>query len=59
MALSEEDWVEVSRKAHELGGSHGLNAVHFAVRMAEKALANGDPKEHEFWKAAEASLTPR
>ena len=53
------DYSEVSRKAHELGHAHGLNAHKYAAKLAAEALAEGKIEEHAFWKAVEASLIPR
>ncbi|MCC6918194.1 MAG: tRNA (guanosine(46)-N7)-methyltransferase TrmB [Alphaproteobacteria bacterium] len=47
---------EVFRTAHELGSSHGQRAHLHAARMASTA-ATADGRA--FWKAVEASLTPR
>ena len=57
--MSEVDYIEVARAAHELGVSHGWRAHKYAARLAAETLADGKPEEHAFWKAVEASLTPR
>jgi hypothetical protein len=54
-----EAFIEVSRKAHELHGSHGWNAHQYAAKLAAVALAKGATEEYEFWKRVEGSLTPR
>jgi hypothetical protein len=53
------DFIEVSRKAHELNGSHGRNAPAYAAKLAAAALAEGETDEHEFWKRVEAALMLR
>jgi hypothetical protein len=57
MSVSSEQ-IEVWRKAHELSASHGWKAHVYAAKMAARALAEGDSKEHAFWKSVEAALTP-
>ena len=52
-------WAEVSRKAWELADRHGWNAHLYAARLAAEALAEGETDESKFWKAVEATLTPR
>lgn len=53
------DYVEVSRKAHELEHSHGHNAHLYAAKLAAEALEEGMTEESEFWKAVEEALKPR
>jgi hypothetical protein len=58
--MSELDYIEVGRKAHELAATHGaLNAVDRADRLAQQALAESRVDEHAFWKAVADSLRPR
>ncbi len=57
--MTETDYMEVSRKAHELGHSHGWNAHIYAAKLAVAALREGQLEEHDFWKRVEAALTPR
>ena len=60
IGMSEPDFLEISRKAHELVSAHGgWNAYTHAARQAERALAAGETEEHDFWKAVAASLKPR
>jgi hypothetical protein len=53
------DFVEVSRKAHELSQSHGRNAYLYAGKLAAAALAEDNAEEHDFWKSVAAALVPR
>ena len=56
--MSEPDYIEVSRKAHELMATHGaFNAFAYAER--QQALAAAQPEEHAFWKAVADSLKQR
>lgn len=57
--VTEEDWVEVSREAHELSLRHGPNAYEYAARLASAALREGKIQESEFWRAVHAALKPR
>jgi hypothetical protein len=57
--VAKPDYIEVSRKAHELRHSHGWNAHKYAAKLAAEALAEGKTEECEFWKAVEATLKPR
>jgi hypothetical protein len=57
--VSDVDYVEVSRKAHELTCTHGPTARGYADRQAQRALAAGETVEHAFWKAVARWLTPR
>jgi hypothetical protein len=57
--VTETDYIEVSRKAHELSHSHGWNAHIYATKLAAAALKEGQMEEHDFWKRVEAALTPR
>jgi hypothetical protein len=57
--MTEEQRVEVFRKAHELSLSHGRNAQRYAAGLAAGALADEKTDECEFWKAVEATLKPR
>jgi hypothetical protein len=57
--MSEIDFVDVSRKAHELAAIHGRNAAGYADRVAQEALNEGEADEHAFWKAVANSLRPR
>lgn len=52
------DYVEVDRKAHELGERHGPLAYEYASKLAEAASAQ-ENEERLFWKAVAASLQPR
>jgi hypothetical protein len=54
-----DDWIQVSRKAHELVASHGQRAHLHAAELAAQALAEGDAEAHQFWKNVEAALKPR
>jgi hypothetical protein len=58
-AMASVDYIEVSRKAHELTHFHGQNARSYAAKLAADALARGETEEHAFWKAVELSLTSR
>jgi hypothetical protein len=57
--VSEVDYVEVNRKAHELEYTHGPTARGYADRQAQLALAAGKTDEYAFWKAVAQWLTPR
>ena len=57
--MSEVDYVEVNRKAHELTYTHGPTARGYADRQAQLALAVGKTDEYAFWKAVAQWLTPR
>jgi hypothetical protein len=57
--VTKPDFVEVSRKAHELSVAHGRNAAKYALKLAAEALAEGKVDEFEFWKSVASSLTPR
>jgi hypothetical protein len=59
VTVSEVDYVEVNRKAHELTYTHGPTARGYADRQAELALAAGKTDECAFWKAVAQWLTPR
>jgi hypothetical protein len=39
--MTETDYIEVSRKAHELSHSHGRNAHIYAAKLAATALREG------------------
>ena len=53
------DYIEVSRKAHELLHRHGRNAHLHAAKLAAEALAEDNDEEHEFWRAVELMVKPR
>jgi hypothetical protein len=57
--MSEVDYVEVSRTAHQLALDHGHNAYLHAAKLAREANVEGKTNEAEFWKAVSAALTPR
>lgn len=57
--IARPDYVEVSRISHELQASHGLNACQCAGKLASAVHAEGKYEEGVFWRAVEASLTPR
>ena len=57
--MTKPDYIEGGRKAHELAHSHGWDAHKYAAKLAAEALAEGKTEESGFWKAVEASLTPR
>lgn len=57
--MTEQDWIEVSREAHELSQRHGPEAHEYAARLADAALRAGKKEESEFWVAVEAALKPR
>ncbi len=58
--MSNPDFVEVSRKAHELISTHGgLNAYVYADGQAKRALEAGETEEYDFWQAVAMSLKPR
>jgi hypothetical protein len=57
--IARPDYVEVSRMSHELIASHGFNAFRYAGKLAGAAHAEGKTEEGVFWRAVEASLTPR
>jgi len=53
------DFVEVSREAHQLAESLGTRAHFSALRLAEKADANGELDAAKFWRAVYGTLRPR
>jgi hypothetical protein len=53
------DWVEVGRAAHQLVADHGHNAHQYAASLAKVAAAEGRTAEAEFWQAVSDSLRPR
>jgi len=57
--IARPDYVEVSRAAYELRALHGLNGYRHAAKLAIAAHAEGRAEEGVFWRAVEASLTPR
>jgi len=57
--MTEPDYIEVGRKAHELAHAHGRNAHAYAAKLAAAALAEGQVEEYRFWKAMEGALMPR
>jgi hypothetical protein len=57
--VTDVDYVQVSRKAHELQNAHGQGAHKYAAKMAAQALADALVDEHKFWQAVEAALKPR
>jgi hypothetical protein len=57
--LTEADWLEVSRTAHQLALDHGQSAHVYAAKLAREAAKEGKLQEAEFWRAVSASLTPR
>jgi hypothetical protein len=57
--MTDEERMEVGRKAHELEGQFGTNAHKFAAKRAERALEEGDTERAQFWKWVEAALRPR
>jgi hypothetical protein len=59
LLMSDIDYIEVSRVAHELEHSHGLNAWQYAEQQAEKFEREGDIPMMNFWSAVAASLRPR
>lgn len=59
-AMTEIDYIEVGRKAHELERTHGPDAARrYAAKIALEALADGEKDQHAFWRAVEMSLSPR
>lgn len=57
--MSGVDYVEVSRRAHQLATDHGRNAYGHATRLSHEAEATGKLDEAAFWKAVAAALRPR
>jgi len=57
--MTQVDYVEVGRVAHELRNRHGWNADKYAAKLAAEALEDRMMEEYEFWRAVEAALTPR
>lgn len=57
--MTKTEYIEVSRKAHELSHTHGRTARTYAAKLASTARAEGKPEAFEFWKAVENTLTPR
>ena len=57
--MTEQDWVEVGREAHELQLRHGQNAHEYAAHLAAVAFREDKTKESEFWNAVHATLKPR
>jgi hypothetical protein len=57
--VSEVDYVEVGRKAHELAYTHGRTARRYTDWQAQLALAAGKTDEYAFWKTVAHFLTPR
>jgi hypothetical protein len=57
--MSEFDYIEVGRKAHELMQTHGATAFTYATTQAQRAGAAGDHDEQAFWRAVANSLRPR
>jgi hypothetical protein len=60
IGMSEPDFLDISRKAHELVSAHGgWNAYTFADGQAKRALGADEIAEHDFWLAVAMSLKPR
>jgi hypothetical protein len=57
--MGKPDYIEVSRKAHELSAAHGWNAHNYAAKLNAEAKAEGRNEEHDFWEAVRCSLRPR
>ena len=57
--MTEQDWIEVFREAHELELRHGQNAHEYAACLAAAAFREGKTEESEFWNAVHAALKPR
>lgn len=57
--MTDDQRIEVGRVAHELESRLGTKAYIQAARYAERAAAEGNEDEAEFWRWVEASLTPR
>jgi hypothetical protein len=57
--MTDVDYVEVCRQAHQLSSSHGWDAWKYAHRWANIAAHEGKLEESAFWCAVEAALKPR
>lgn len=57
--LTDIDFIEVGRRAYELGAMCGPSSLTYAVTLARRALANGSRDEFEFWRSVMMALTPR
>jgi len=57
--MSEVNYVDVFRAAHQLALDHGHNAYLHAAKLAREANVEGKTNEAEFWNAVSAALTPR
>ncbi|MEL7022889.1 MAG: hypothetical protein AAGL69_04020 [Pseudomonadota bacterium] len=57
--MSQVDYLEVSRAAHELTERHGNHAHVYASQLAQNAKDEGNSEESDFWKAVSTSLMPR
>ena len=57
--MTDVDWTEVNRQAHQLSSSHGRDAWRYAERWAEAAARQAKPDEAAFWGAVAAALKPR
>jgi hypothetical protein len=49
--------MEVNCVAHELGIRHGWSAASYAAKLAERALAEGNPEEYRFWSSVAVATT--
>lgn len=57
--MTEEERIEVSRAAHELGRRAGHGAYALAEKYAKEASSSGDSEGAVFWERVVASLQPR
>jgi hypothetical protein len=57
--VTEIDYIEVSRTAHQLAADHGHGAHVYAAKLAKEAAAEGKTLEAEFWQAVCEALRPR
>jgi len=58
-AVSDIDYVQVGRTAHQLAADHGRDAHLYAEKLAKEAAAEGKTQEAEFWRAVSGALRPR
>ena len=57
---SNVDYIEVGRKASELESNYGREGAHaHAGRLAVEAARDGEPNNHDFWRAVQLTLTSR
>jgi hypothetical protein len=57
--MTQPDYIEVSRVAHELAAAHAAGAFAYAARRAKEAETSGKQEDYAFWQAVADSLKPR